>query len=293
MTRTKFTMTRKRADWVGDRKVKLRSQPIRPNERQLDRKSDEAAAMVRKMHLDVSKALMDLFDSEMAVDAVEATAQDANIVSQSIILLNKKAREWQKRFNKFSSLWSASMVKSMSRATSRDMKKTLEDLSGGMTIKTSQTSQRTKDIIRASSEQSASLIKTISSAYMSSVKEAVMRSITDDTQSLTSLKNSIQEALVGRYRVQRNKAKNVALDQTRKCYNALAESRAKDAGLTKYIWHHTSGSQKPRSYHRDVLDGKVFDLNDPPVIDPKTGERGSTGQLPNCKCYREIIVEFN
>ena len=35
----------------------------------------------------------------------------------------------------------------------------------------------------------------------------------------------------------------------------------RDAGITHFKWNHSGGSVKPRCYHRDELNGKVFDLN--------------------------------
>ena len=40
------------------------------------------------------------------------------------------------------------------------------------------------------------------------------------------------------------------------------------------------------------LNGGIFDFDNLPVIDEKTGERGIPGQAINCKCRMRPIVEF-
>ena len=165
-------------------------------------------------------------------------------------------------------------------------------MSGGLTIKTDSISSRTRDIINASADQSTSLIKTIGSDYTAEVKQAVMRSITDSNSSFTELKSSINSMLEGKYKTYKNKAKNTALDQTRKAYTSITESKMKDVGVDQYVWRHAGGSVKPRDYHRDVLNGQTFKLSDPPVIDLKTGVRGKPGDAINCKCYMVPVVKF-
>jgi uncharacterized protein with gpF-like domain len=285
----KFKLSEKRQEYTDGRKGILLGEPLRPNQRALDREAERVASMVEKMNRDVSKSIESLFSSELAKESV---AQDASIASQATILLNAKAREWQKKFNDFANFFGKDMADRQNKYVTKDMGNSLEKLSGGMSIKTDTLSDRTKDIIKASSEQSSSLIKSIGTDYMSSVKEAVMRSITDSSSSFESLKESINQALTGRFKVYKNKAKNTALDQTRKTYQALSDQRMRDVGVTKYRWQHSGGSQQPRSYHRDELNGQIFDLNDPPVIDKKTGERGHPGDAINCKCIKIPIIEF-
>ena len=59
---------------------------------------------------------------------------------------------------------------------------------------------------------------------------------------------------------------------------------------------HTGGSVHPREYHlRNApsgLNGGIFDLDNPPVIDLRTGERGFPGQLPYCRCTMCAVVEW-
>lgn len=281
----KRTITRKK----GGNKTEMKGDPLRPNERAMERGASEVESMVTKMHRDFAGAMNALFSSNLAK---EYTAQDASITSRATAILNKKTKEWSKKFDKFSSSWSDSMVKKSGVEATKDLNNSLKTLSGGATINTSTISERTRDIAKASAEQSTSLIKTIADDYMSSAKESVMRSIVDSSNSFTSLKDAIQKGLAGKYKTQKNKAKNTALDQTRKSYQAISTQKMKDAGLDKFEWVHTGGSKSPRNYHKNVLDGQIFSLDNPPVINQNTGEKGLPGDEINCKCIKRPVVSF-
>jgi hypothetical protein len=285
----KFKLSDKRQSYTDNRDGILIGEPMRPNARYIQRQSDEVVKMVERMEKDVAKAVKALFKTGLAKESV---AMDASITSQAIILLNTKAKEWQKKFNIFSGLFSNDMVASQTKSVTRDTRTTLEKLSGGLSIKADTMSQRTKDIARASAEQSASLIKSIAPDAMGEIKESVMRSITDGTSSFAELQKSIDDSLTGRFKKYKNKAKNVTQDQIRKTYQSLSDQRMRDVGVTKYKWLHTGGSVSPRSYHKFVLNGQIFDLNDPPVIDPKTGVKGNPGDLIHCHCVKVPVITF-
>ena len=299
----KFKLTESRAKWVANRDTTLQGEPMRLNPRTADRYSLAVQKEVRKMHLDVSSQINNLFTSSTAknsIQKVEKTsvvgmdshAMDASISTLSRILTNKLINKWEKRFNTFGKTWTNYMMGMVETSSAKDLSKSMNKLSGGLQIKTDQMSGKTKDIIAAASDQSSSLIKTIGSDYLAEVKQSVMRSITDDSTNFTELKNSINSMLQGKYKTYKNKAKNTALDQTRKAYNNITISRMKDVGVGQFRWLHVGGSVKPRDYHRDVLNGNVYSLSDPPIVNQKTGARGLPGSEINCKCAILPVVKF-
>jgi SPP1 gp7 family putative phage head morphogenesis protein len=87
------------------------------------------------------------------------------------------------------------------------------------------------------------------------------------------------------------RARNIALDQTRKAYNNINKGRMQAIGVQKFEWVHSGGGQKPRELHIE-LDGQVFSFDDLPVIDERTGERGIPGQAINCRCTMVPVIEF-
>lgn len=291
-------MTRKKAGWVGNRKTTLRSVPLKANQASSDRGAREAQKQVRKMHLDVSKQVNALFETNTAKNSVAPkpgeikVAMDASIASQSSILMNKLRKKWNKTFGLFSKNFTQKMISNVTTQSGNDVKRASEKLSGGLSINTNTLSARTKDKITAATNESASLIKTISSSYMDEVTESISRSISSNTGSFTSLKESINSTLQGKYKTYRNKAKNIALDQTQKAYSNIAASRMQDVGLDEYVWHRSGGAQKPNQYHVHALDGNTYKLSDPPIIDPKTGTKGKPGDWYGCKCFMEPVISF-
>lgn len=289
MAPRKIKLTNKREQWAKSRDATIKGDPLKPNERTMQREVDKVESMVDKMNRDVSREVNKLFSSDLAKESV---AMDASLSSQASILMNALSKKWEKRFNEFAKEFSKGMVGRQLKDTSRDLHNSLEKLSGGLSIDTSTMSQRTKDIARASIDQSTSLIKSIQSDYIDEVREGLMRNIVDSSQNFTSLKESVNSLLSDRYRVQKNKAKNTTLDQIRKTYQGLARQRMMDAGVNQAEWLHRGGSRNPRSYHKYVLNGTIFDLDDPPVINPSTGKKGYPGDEIFCGCGMRPIVRF-
>jgi hypothetical protein len=97
-------------------------------------------------------------------------------------------------------------------------------------------------------------------------------------------------------------AEVIADDQINKASERLRVAKWKKNGVRMVRWIH-SGMDEPRPYHREKwnggsgifdgrpngLNGYVFPIDFPPVIDPHTGERGYPGQLINCRCHLEPV----
>ena len=297
----KVKLTKKKADWVGNRNTTLRSSALKVNDISANRLAESSIKLVDKMHKDISKQIMDLFNTESAKESVpkkpkgitvENVAMDASIASKANKLMNALTKKWRKSFNIYSKTFSESMIKVVNNQSSKDLQAAAKKLSGGMTINTSSLSERTKDIISASVQESSSLIKSLESDYTDSVRQAIARSISSNTSSMAELRDLIHESLQSKYKVQRNKAKNTSLDQVRKAYSNIGASKMQSAGLDQYIWRHSGGGQSPNEYHRDILDGQVFSLSNPPVIDKKTKTRGKPADWYGCKCYMEPVITF-
>ena len=168
----------------------------------------------------------------------------------------------------------------------------LKALSGGLTIKSDSISERTNNIMIASSAEASSLIKSISSEYLSDVAEEVLRSVRDPAAGgLAELQKTIQANLSDRYKRTKNHAKNVALDQTRKVFNNLNAARMQDAGIKKFVWIHSGGSKEPRKTHI-AMNGNIYSFDDLPIIDERTGARGLPGQTYYCRCMMKPVIEF-
>lgn len=84
------------------------------------------------------------------------------------------------------------------------------------------------------------------------------------------------------------RAKMIARSAVSTASTTLVEARAKYVGASQYIWH-TSDDEDVRSDHRH-LNGKVFDWENPPVVDKRSGYRSHPGCNANCRCWAEPIL---
>jgi len=178
---------------------------------------------------------------------------------------------------------SEKMVDGVNRSSRASMVGSLKELSGGVTLKTSALGGEIPNQLRAAVNVNVGLIRSVTEKYLSGISDAVYRSI--------MLGNGLEDLipfLRDQAGMTQRHAKNVALDQTRKAYTSLNLERMANVGLTQFEWAHSGGGQRPREYHMDRwpagLNGGIFNVDDPPVIDKKTGEKGFPSQAIFCKC---------
>jgi len=220
--------------------------------------------------------------------AEDGYTEDASIASQARILTNGLTDKFTKLFGGVAQQIATDTVQQTDDNSASTLKGSLKDLSGGVTFKTDFVSEGVNDAITASIASNVDLIKRIPEAYMSDITGATMRAIT--------LGNGLQDLkpyLSKKYQGTARQAELMCMDQVRKAYTSINTERMKSVGVSKFEWIHSGGSQHPREYHSHVLNGNVYDMDDPPVIDERTGEKGLPGQLPNCRCTMRPIVSFD
>lgn len=243
-------------------------------------------ALVEQMHRETLAAVNTLFRTH-ATDAAPVAAMDASVASQARILMNKLSQRFNLLFQQAAKPAAERMYDRMQGASESNLSGSLKDISGGLTLDTGVMTGPLRDTIKAGVTQSVNLFKLIPQQYFGKVTGAVMHSITNGT-GLQELIPFIQSKHEGSLR----QAKNAALDQTRKAYTTINAQRMNALGVDSFEWVHSGGSNQPREYHQKVLNGKIFKLNDPPVIDPNTGERGLPGTLINCHCTMRPVLTF-
>ena len=133
--------------------------------------------------------------------------------------------------------------------------------------------------------ENVSLIKKITDNYFTQITTDVMQIFTAGL-SREDLKQRIFK--IGQTTLRR--ADLIAEDQISKAYMSLNLQKFKEAGIEKFEWIHTHGGLTPRQYHLHVLNGKIFDIKNPPIIDQRTGETGFPGQAPFCRCVMRPIL---
>lgn len=230
--------------------------------------------MIDQMTNEVNREVRALFKTP---EAKEYFAQDGSLSSQARILLSKLNKKFAKSFDTDGKKVTEGIINRIERYSANTLKSSIEQLSGGLSIKTDFITGEIQETIKASTTRNVNLIKSIQSKYFEEIEDLVMRSILPGGRGLEDLKvlDKIKDKTI-------NRGVNIAKDQTRKAYNNLNVARMEKVGVQEFEWVHSGGGKDPRDYHQNNLNGKVFSLNDLPVIDPKTGTRGIPGQLVNC-----------
>lgn len=232
-------------------------------------------ALTAQMTAQVKREIVKLFASDTAGAHF---GEDASIASQARILTASLTDRFQALFDKKAQPLAETMVAGADKASTSALHSSLQKLSGGLSLKTSVSDPTLQNIYKASVAENVGLIKSIASEYLQKVQGSVMRSITTG-RGLQDLVPAIEEYEGQTHR----RAKNIALDQTRKAYNSINKGRMEKIGVQQFEWIHSGGGAHPREDHIE-LDGKIFSFDKLPIIDSRTGERGIPGQAINCRC---------
>lgn len=286
----KAKLSAKKQKWVDKTKptAAIRGKTLNPSvkaQREYQRRLDK---LVARMIEETEREFLKLFESK---ETNKFFAEDASISSQAEILSDKLTKKFDRLFAMQAEPITEQMIKAENKQSISTLGSSLKELSGGLIIKTDVMSSELKEIIKASSNESTKLIKSIASQYQEEVQGAVMRSITTGN----GLKDLVPffEKRAG---MTKRRAKNIALDQTRKVYNSINQGRMEALGVKTYEWVHSGGGKEPREHHikrfPEGLNGGIFSFDDPPIIDEKTGQRGKPGELINCRCTMRPVFKF-
>jgi SPP1 gp7 family putative phage head morphogenesis protein len=292
----KIRLTRKRKKWVDQRKpVVMRGSRLNYNVGVQSRYVLTLRKLVTRMANTVNREIMKLFESTEAKEYRKkvVAAQDASIASQARILTNSLTKRFDQLFGREAKTIAENMVKSSSRASSTKLNSSLKQLSGGVALKTNILTGPLKEVVKASVSENVNLITSISDKYLSQVEQSVMRSITTGAGT-----GSLISDLEKYYGKADRRARDVALDQTRKVYNSINKGRMQAVGVKKFEWVHSGGGQKPRESHI-AMSGNIYSFDDLPIINQEqvdrgyeAPERGIPGQAIKCRCTMVPVIEF-
>lgn len=222
---------------------------------------------------------------------------DASISSQANMTINSLRKLFQKKFKEKGKKYAESMVSKTNRYATLMFKQIMNSLfneekvkeAGGFVMQGSIVSPEKEEVIKALVYENVSLIRSIESRYFEQITGAVMRHI-ENGEGVTSLTEEIMK-----YNKQnKNRARLIALDQTRKAYNSINLRNMQETGVKKFEWVHTGGAKDPRKYHKYELDGKIFDVETgAPNEDGIKPKFIYPGQLPYCRCRMAPVIEFD
>lgn len=98
----------------------------------------------------------------------------------------------------------------------------------------------------------------------------------------------IQDYFEKRWKIGRDKAAFLARNESNFAGSVITKTQYKKIGATQFKWGRSSAKEK-RELHKKYY-GKVFDIDNPPIIDEKLGIKGLPRQIWNCLCHMLIIV---
>lgn len=238
-------------------------------------------------------------------DQVAMDADGAWLSTAMTKKLQSLGAKWSKRFELFAEEYSPRFVKSILRMSNTQIKMALKDWFADKRLELfgDVVPKEIQQVVSANIAYNVSLISSIAPQYHERVLGAAMRSITGGG----SLKQLTLEIL--RYgNMEMRRAKTIAIDQTRKAYTSITMHNCKRLGVQKMKWLHSHARKEPRPLHIrkfngdysnypyvNGLDGLIFDLDNPPIIQEAKGKqkeiRGYPSQLVNCGCVMIAVMD--
>ena len=135
----------------------------------------------------------------------------------------------------------------------------------------------TGDILRKLQDEQVTLIKSLPIQAAQRVHDIALKGITEGTRG-----EDIVADIMATGNVTRSRAELIARTETSRASSNFQQARAEFIGSKKYTWV-TIGDADVRRDHKE-LNNKVFDWNDPPVADKRSGVKAHPGCLWNCRC---------
>ena len=267
-------LTKKREKYVDQRSSgKLVGGALRPSAGQIERYSAEITKLLRLMYREYRSELVKTFDDTPAI------VMDASIANKASVALNALKRRFARLFRERAPVIVENMLRGVDKASTDTLNTSLKELSGGITLKTDKMPAALKQVVQSAIKENVALIKSIGEKYHTQIEGSVMRSLQPGGRGLADVREFLDkyEGITDRRR------DLIAMNQVRRVSAAIQVERAKSAGVKEFVWRHSRGGAHPREIH-ERLDGKVFTLDNLPVID-KDGTRGLPGSLPNCRCF--------
>lgn len=264
-------LTKKREKYVDQRSSgKLVGGALRPSAGQIERYSAEITKLLRLMYREYRRELVATFDDTPAI------VMDASIANKASVALNALKRRFARLFRERAPGIVENMLRGVDKASTDTLNTSLKELSGGITLKTDKMPAALQQVVQSAIKENVALIKSIGEKYHTQIEGSVMRSLQPGGRGLADVREFLDkyEGITDRRR------DLIAMNQVRRVSAAIQVERAKSAGVKEFVWRHSRGGAHPREIH-ERLDGKVFTLDNLPVID-KDGTRGLPGSLPNC-----------
>ncbi|UQS93234.1 capsid assembly protein [Acinetobacter phage Scipio] len=240
-------------------------------------------ASLTKWYREQMQGMMDEMRSDLIQDVVKPMRSE--IAMDGILdwmghVIDGLVSRWQDRLDKLSTQVAQELV---GKAKTNYDKRLLGILrKRGFTVNFRHT-QYMEDQAQIALGENVALIKSIGNEYLDKVRSAVWRSVKNgyDVESLIKQLKEIDG-------VTDRRAKNIAKDQTAKLNQAFEDARAKELGITKAKWLHSSAVRTPRHEHVEAH-GEIYDID--------KGIKFSNGwfkpaQDYGCMCRKYLVIDI-
>lgn len=264
----------------------------------------ELSALIRQMAKEYASALT-VYKQKQEQIAVD-DASGSWLTTEVEERLRKLGDRWAERFKEFAENKSPAMVKKILRQTDVQLKSTLKDWFSveRMTLIAETIPTPLRQSMKAHVAENVSLIKSIPAQYHERIIGAVTRAITGGS----SYKQLVTE--IRKYQgMELRRAQLIARDQVHKVSTTITVRRCEQLGIKRFMWVHSNAGKTFREYHHrkwdgvsglkdgrpNGLNGYIFDMNNPPVIQKATKTqpeiRGVPAQLCSCRCMAMPVIE--
>lgn len=192
-------------------------------------------------------------------------------------------RKWTTKFDEGADRLGDYFAQSVSKRTDAQLKKILRD--AGISVKFKLTRAQ-RDVMKAATRESVSLIRSIPEQYFKDVQGAVMQSVATGRDLSTLTKN-----LEKNYGITHRRAAFIARDQNNKATAVLNRSRQLELGIEEAIWQHSGGGSSPRPSHVAAGRNKERYRISEGWYDPDAKAYIWPGTLPICKCVGRSVIK--
>lgn len=232
---------------------------------------EEMIAMMDEMRSELIQDVVKPYRSEIAMDG---------ILDWMGHVMDSLVDKWQSRLNGLSEKIASELVGKAKTHYDKRLHNMLRKR--GFTVNFRHT-KYVEDQAKIALEENVALIKSIGNQYMDKVRSAVWRSVKNGYD-LESLVKQLKE-IDG---VEDRRAKNIAKDQCAKLNQAIEDARAKDLGITKAKWLHSSAVKVPRPEHVQA-NGQIYNIDE--------GIKFSNGWFKpaqdfGCMCRKYLIIDI-
>lgn len=258
----------------------------------------ELQSLIASMAKDFS-TIIKIYRSKQDEIAMDAEWLTTDIQTR----LERLGKKWQDRFLEYAERATPERIQKMLKQSDLQIKESLKNYLAAeqLTLIGTVMPIKLRQIMKINIAENKELVASIPARYRRRIQTTIANVINGDAPW-----RQLQREVAKSKDITMREAKLIARDQTNKVFNSLTVRRLEQCGINKVQWFHSHAPKEPRPYHIRMWDGKsglndghpnglnhfIFELNNPPVIDEKTGRRGLPGTLINCGCGLVPVTEF-